>query len=140
MNALSLNVRRLVALDMALHGKRFIVTEFAAGVLLSGALGVLSIVTGLRSRGHGLSWQLLIGIALLWIALNYVPLLIHAVELARQGTARQEAAAELADLRLARSYLWRQLWILVPFAVVVLDLAQRSRSSSGARLGGPPYQ
>ena len=124
---MSLDVPKLVALDMALHGRRFIVSEFAAGVLLCGALGAYSIAAGLGHLAGGPNWQLLMGIALLWIALNYVPLFLHATELAKNGRAREEAAAELADQRKATSYLWRQLWILVPFAIVILDLRQRSR-------------
>lgn len=130
MKWIGLDVRKLVALDMVFHGKRFIVTEFAGGVILCGALGLLSIVAGFRLLSHGLTWQLLLGIVLLWIALNYLPLFVHAVDLARSGTAREEVDAELADLGIARSYAVRQLWILVPFAVVALDLAQRSKRSS----------
>lgn len=129
MDGIGLNVRKLVALDMALHGKRFIVAEFAAGVILCGALGFFSVASGLREHRHGPIWQLLVGIALLWIALNYVPLLIHAIDLAQRGTAREDVAAELADPGQVRSYGLRQLWILVPFAVVVMDLAQRSGRS-----------
>ncbi len=116
LDRISLNVRKLVALDMTFLGTRVIVAEYAAGVLLSWGLGGLSLLKGLA----------LVGIALLWIGLNYVPLFVHAVDLARTGTARQEVAAELADLKQARSYSWRQLWILVPLAVVVFDLGQRS--------------
>lgn len=115
---------------MVFHGKRFIVAEFAGGVILCGALGLLSVAAGLRLLSRGLSWQLLLGIALLWIAVNYLPLFIHAVDLARSGAAREEVAVELADLGIARSYAVRQLWILVPFAIVSLDLVQRSKRSS----------
>lgn len=101
---------------MTFLGTRVVVVEYAAGVLLGSGIGILSLRKGV----------LLIGIALLWIGLNYIPLLIHAVDLARKGSARDEVAPELADLRQARSYSWRQIWILVPLAVVVLDLVQRS--------------
>jgi hypothetical protein len=74
---------------------------------------------------------LLLGIPLLWIGLNYVPLFVHSVDLARKGTARQEVATELADPRAARSYSWRQLWILVPFAVVILAVTQRDGRPPG---------
>jgi len=117
---------------MVFHGRRFIVAEFGAGVLFAGALGVLSMVQGWRLLDRGVTWQLVLGGALLWIALNYVPLFIHALDLARHGTARDEVAAELSDLQVARSYAWRQLWILVPLGVVAQDLMQRS----ARRLGG----
>jgi len=62
---------------------------------------------------------------MLWIALNYVPLLVIAIDLARRGTARQEAADVLADPRQIRQLGIRQLWILVPFAVVLFAFLQR---------------
>lgn len=112
-----LNVRKLVALDVTFLGTRVIVAEYAAGVVLPWVIAVLSLRRGV--------W--LLGIPLLWIGLNYVPLFVHAVDLARLGVARQEVRAELADPKQARSYSWRQLWILVPFGVVVFALLQRRR-------------
>lgn len=130
MTDIGVDVRKLVALDMAFHGKRFIVLEFAAGVVLCAAIGLLSTAAGLRMLNRGVTWQLLLGVALLWIALNYVPLFIHAIRLATLGTAAEEVSRELADARLARSYSWRQLWILVPFAILLQDLRQRSKRSA----------
>ncbi|HEX2645678.1 MAG TPA: hypothetical protein VHO95_00455 [Candidatus Dormibacteraeota bacterium] len=121
---IGLNARKLVALDMVFHGRRFIVGEFGAGVLLCGGLGAFSLTSGMRA----------LGVALLSIALNYVPLLIHALDLARDGSASEEVAAELADTRAVRGYAWRQLWILVPLAVVIQDLAQRSARGVGGGL------
>src|SRR5689334_853980 len=95
LSAIGLNVRKLVALDMAFLGTRVIVAEYAAGVVLPAALAVLSLRKG----------NLLFGLPLLWIALNYVPLFLHSVDLARKGTARQEVGGQLD-----RSYTWRQLW------------------------------
>jgi len=115
---------------MVFHGRQFIVTEFGAGVLLAGALGVLSIIQGLRLAHRGVTWQLVLGAALLWIALNYVPLFIHALDLARHGIVREEVVAKLSDPHAARSYAWRQLWILVPLGVVAQDLAQRLHRSA----------
>ena len=112
---MGLNVRKLVALDMTFLGTRVIVAEYALGVILGLAIGILSVLRGVY----------LLGVPLLWIGLNYVPLFLHSVDLARRGTARQEVAAELDDPRKARSYSYRQVWILVPFAVVLLALAQR---------------
>ncbi|HYM97727.1 MAG TPA: hypothetical protein VET26_10515 [Candidatus Sulfotelmatobacter sp.] len=123
---MGLNVRRLAALDMALHGPRFIVIEFALGVGGCGVIGGLSLSAGIRLLPHGLSWQLILGIWLLCIALNYVPLLLHAIDLARRGKARQEAATELTNPSQVRRYGLLQLWILVPFAIVIFALLQRA--------------
>lgn len=137
MPALGLNVRKLAALDMALHGKRFILIEFGIGVLACAVLGGLSLAQGLRLLRNGLNWQLVLGIVLLWIGLNYVPLFIHAVDLARRGMARVEAGDDLAKQELLRKYSVQQFWLLVPFAVVVLDLTQRL-APNAARSAGPP--
>ncbi len=126
MASIVLDVRKLAALDMALHGRRFIVVEFGAGVVGCGLLGALSIGGWLKAGGHG-GWQLALGVILLWIGLNYVPLLIHAIDLARKGSAREEAKNELDRAALTRRYGLLQLWILVPFAVIVMDLLPRAR-------------
>ena len=68
MESVALDVRKLAALDMAVHGKPFIVVEFGVGVLGCLVLGALSVTAGIRS---GATWELLLGVALLWIALNY---------------------------------------------------------------------
>lgn len=119
LDRIGLNVRKLAALDMTFLGTRIIVAEDAAGVVICGVIGGLSLLKGV----------LWLGIPLLWIGLNYVPLLLHSVDLARRRSAREEVAKELADTRAARSYSWRQLWILVPLVVVVFDLVQRSARS-----------
>lgn len=65
---MELNVRKLAALDMALHSQRFIVIEFAAGVAGCAVIGGFSLAAGTRQLAYGLTWQLLLGFALLWIA------------------------------------------------------------------------
>lgn len=125
MGVIWLDVRKLAALDMALHGPRFIVIEFALGVGGCALLGGLSLMAGIRQLDRGITWQLIVGAGLLWIALNYVPLLLHSIDLARRKTAREEVAAELASHRLMRRYGALQLWILVPFAVVLFAFLQR---------------
>jgi hypothetical protein len=63
-----------------------------------------------------------------FIALNYAPLLVHAVHLAKDGPSRERIASELrARPTLARRYGLLQLWILVPAAVVVMAVAQARR-------------
>ena len=83
---------------------------------------------GLRLLAHGFAWQLVFGAFLVTVGLNYIPLLLHALDLARQGRASEEAAAKLTDGREVRSYTVRQLWwLLVPLVIVVLALVQGGR-------------
>src|SRR5258706_551245 len=87
-----INVRKLVALDIALHGTRFIVGEFAIGIALGAALRVWLAVSGLP-LGHAASaFKLVLGAYFLCLALNYVPMLLYAIVLARSQSARREVA------------------------------------------------
>lgn len=90
-----INIRKLAALDIAFHGPKFILIEFALGVFGCATLGLFSLYFGLS---HGLDHSLfavLMGCFLLWIALNYVPLLIYAMSIAKHNNAHQEVAYEL---------------------------------------------
>ena len=51
--------------------------------------------------------------------------LLHTIDIVRRGSARQEAAYELAHPEIVRRYTVLQLWLLVPFAMVIMALAQR---------------
>ncbi len=115
-----INIRKLAALDMALHGARLILAEFALGIVFPLILALLS----LRSGQARLGWQPALGIWLVGIAVNYIPLFIYAVLIARAGTAREEGQPEIA-------HVWRysvqQLVLLVPFVVAVIALVQEYR-------------
>ena len=67
---------------MALNGTRFIVAEFAVGIVLPLILGLLSIRSGLSAHSSG---ETSLGIWLVSIAANYVPLFIYAHLIARGG-------------------------------------------------------
>jgi hypothetical protein len=114
-----IEIRRLAAVDMAFVGSRFILAEFSIGVFGSLALGVLTLV-----RTHSLGGTVL-GAYLLCIGVNYVPLLAHAIDLARHGTARQEIADELQEKhRMFRKYRRQSLLLLVPLVVPILAIIQ----------------
>jgi len=67
-----INIRKLVAVDMALNGTRFILMEFAVGIILPLLLGLLSMHAGLSAHS---GWETSLGIWLVSIAANYVPFL-----------------------------------------------------------------
>jgi len=111
-----LDVRRLAAVDM--HGmkgsprrRRIIRAEFVVGVIGCTALGVLSLVI---SDG----WARIIGVWLIGVGANYVPLAVAARSLSFPGALESELAGVDIPSE-ARRVGVRQLWILVPFAVVV---------------------
>lgn len=97
---------------------RLILAEFALGAAAGPALGAVVVV-----QGGSPAWQLF-G---LWIAgacLNYVPLVIYAIEL----SDREALASELADADIPselRRYTKAQVWVFVPLALIVFDRRQR---------------
>ncbi len=115
-----INIRKLAALDMVLHGVRLIATEYALGV----AFPLLLAFFTLRSILSGpvrLDWQMVFGVWLVGIAVNYIPLLIYAILIARAGSANAEGRPELAQVR---RYNVQQLMLLIPFLVAVIALVQ----------------
>lgn len=117
-----ISIRKLAALDIAFHGSKPILAEFAIGVLLPLALGLVSLF-----RSHG-RWQAAVGIYLVLLSINYVPLIVYAVMLTRNGTARQEVAGELAQRDLiASKYMRQSLWLLVPLVIPATALSQELR-------------
>jgi len=117
-----LNVRRLAAVDLSGLGPKIVIPEFALGVLGCWALGVLTV---LRSRSLEMT---ALGIALVGVGVNYVPLLIHAIELVRRSAVEAAIADEARDRRaLYAKYRKQSLWLLLPFAVGFAALLQMRR-------------
>jgi hypothetical protein len=109
-----IQIRKLVAVDTAWLGARFIVAEYALGIVLPLALGSLSL------RGP-FGWPTLMGVWLVGIAANYIPMLLYAVSLARAGTAKAEAQPEMANVK---RYSLQQAMLLVPLLVCIVALVQ----------------
>ena len=121
-----MNVGRLVELDMAFLGPRVIIAEFAAGVAGGLALGVFSLAYAARAHAGTASWSVVVGLELVAIGINYVPLLAEAVRRRKDAVGRSVTKMAIRnDPAEARSYGLRQAWILVPGAVVVFALAGR---------------
>lgn len=115
------NVRRLAAADMwgttgSLRRRRLVRIEFVVGAVGCGVLGMLSLVSGS-------GWVDVLGVWLLGVGVNYVPLAVQAQSLSHPGAL--EAELRGLDLRheLRRAGV-RQIWIAVPLAVAVSALSQ----------------
>lgn len=124
-------MRRLVAVDMALHGRQFILAEFAFGVLLGLGLGLFLLRTFLAwisLSSPPLIWQILVALLGIWalgMAANYTPLFLYAVSIAKSGRVHAEGEPELPD---KRRYNVQQFVIFIPFFVAIVAIAQeRSR-------------
>jgi hypothetical protein len=120
-----IHVRKLVAIELASLGPKFILAEYAIAVVGGVFLGVLSLRAGLWTT-HA-TWQVLLGIYLLFLALSYAVLLGYAIAMTRRGDARDEIADELDDKTAAfRKYRRQSLWLLVPLAVPIAAIMQSS--------------
>ena len=111
-----INIRRLVAWDITLHGARFILVEFGLGTAALIVFGywLMSTIT-----------NLFLGLYIFLVGINYLVLLVYAAIISSLGSARGEVDPELAhDKRFVRKYGSQQLLILIPFAVLVVTLIQ----------------
>ncbi len=126
-----INVRKLAALDIVFHGPRLILAEFAFGVVLCATLGLWSFHSPIHSP-----FMIIIGCFFLWVALNYVPLLLYTISLVRRKSAHQEVAFELAHKdAYARKYtLQTTMLLLVPLVMPVLAVYQEVRHRSRQEL------
>jgi hypothetical protein len=53
------------------------------------------------------------------LGINYLPMLLHAIDLVRKGSAQLEIADEAGDRqRLFRKYRAQSLWLLVPLVAL----------------------
>jgi hypothetical protein len=110
-----INFRKLGALDLTLHGPRFIKIEFGVGTPAILAFGLFVALTG----------QQLIGAYLLLAGIKYIPLLIYAIVIVRAGTAESEIAEGMSqDRHYVRKYSTQQFLLFVPFAVLLLVVKQ----------------
>jgi hypothetical protein len=118
-----INIRKLAALDLAFLGTKFIIAEFALGVLGPATLGLFTL---LRSHSAG---GTLFGLYLVSLGVNYVPLLLHAISIVRDGTAQAEIADDIDDRKqLFAKYRRGSLLLLLPLAVPIVAFAQWHRS------------
>ena len=132
-NPCVLNARKLAAIDLVFLGPKLIITEFLAGVFLSAALGVFILV-----RSHGSPAQIALGLYLILLGLNYVPMLIYAIVITRGKSARAELGSEIENKRVAMANYRRQsLWLLVPLVVPLVTLTQ-DRAAVERRSAIPP--
>src|SRR5271169_5200218 len=98
---------------MSLHGPRFILLEFGIGTPALAAFGLLMILRG----------SLPLGAYFLSLGANYVPLLLHAIA-ARQRFAHRVELDRDEKKRYVRRYGLQQWFIVVPFGIAIIALAQ----------------
>jgi hypothetical protein len=110
-----INVRKLIALDISLHGPRFIMLEMGVGTPAIIAFGFFLAYTG----------QLALGVYFVLSGTNYIPLLAYAILIVRAGTAAEEIKEGMAaDKHYVRKYSTQQLMVFVPLAILLLAIKQ----------------
>ena len=112
-----INFRKLVALDILLHGRLFIVVEFGLGTAFLFVLGFQQVVVGLG----GLYLSLAVGLYLVFTGVNYVPLLAYAIVISKNNSAEEEAESEVQN---KSEYNRQQFLVFVPVLVSLLAVKQ----------------
>lgn len=115
-----IDLRKLAVVDLTLPGPRFILAEFAVGVL--GALIFAYFV--LRNPlilPIAWTWNVAIGLWLVGIAIHYVPLFLYALDFVRADRIDKEGTPELA--RVGR-YTVQQTLVSIPFLFPFITLFQ----------------
>lgn len=127
---MSVNFRKLAAIDVAFLGPNLIATEFAFGLLLSVALGVFAL---LRARSL---WGTAVGTYLVCLGINYGPMLAYALAIGNRENAQLELGDELKEKRAAMSKYRRQsLLLLVPLVVPIFAIFRRAPRANTAHAG-----
>lgn len=126
-----LNVRKLAAVDLHFLGPKIILAEFGLGVAGLAVVGWFTLHAGMH-REHG-AWLIAWGLYMLGLGINYVPLLLYAIGIARRGIAQEGIADELGNRRAAACKYRRQsLFILIPLVVLVCAIMQELQRRRGA--------
>ena len=127
-----LNVRRLAAVDMygssGAAWRRWV-------ILLEFVIGTAGIATlGIRVLNAGDIGTVVLGLYLLGVALNYLPLAAYALMFLRPATLRSELAGVDLGGELRR-YTNAQFWVFVPLVLLGLDVSQRARRQGESATG-----
>jgi hypothetical protein len=111
------NLRKLAAIDIVFLGYKFVIAEYAVGVFFSVALGVFVLY-----RGHSF-WQIVLGIYLISLGINYIPMLAYTLSIANKEATQAELGSELSDKAAAMSKYRRQsLLLFIPLAAPILAI------------------
>lgn len=115
-----INLRNLAAIDIVFLGYKFVLAECAIGVFFSAALGLFVLF-----RSHSF-WQVVLGVYLICLGINYLPMLAYTLSIANKQSAQAELGAELSDKPAAMSKYRRQsLLLLVPLFLPLQELIRR---------------
>jgi len=124
-----IQVRKLVAVELTYLGPKIIIAEYAIAVVVGLLVATLSLRAGLFMT-HA-TWQTILGLYLLFVALTYAVLLGYALSMTRRGNSQAEIAHEVESngtRATFRKYRRQSIWLLVPLAVPFVALKERRSS------------
>jgi len=119
-----ISVCKLAALDIVFHGPKLVLVEFTLSLGITAFLGLWILYQAVVSVTS--FSNIILGLAFLGIGSNYLPLLLHAIRMARQGTAKAEVTFELDNPESSQRMYGIQstIFILIPFALFILAIIQ----------------
>ena len=118
------DVKKLAAFNIVFRGRPRVLAEFGLGALLFAGVGV-----GFLVLAHNPTMgTTALGVYLVFLGLNYAPLLAFALSIKTESAARELLSVELAqqDVYWPR-YGAQQVLVLVPLAVTLLAVFQTAR-------------
>ncbi len=122
-----INVRKVITLDIALHGTKFILAEFAFGAFILGPIAIVELFFGVTAPKHPL-FLLIMGGILLGIALNSLTLLLVALDV----TSRKRATkTRIEREHIGKTTLIFSLLILLPLILPIITVYQVLRGRDG---------
>lgn len=110
-----ISIRNLAIIDMALHGRRFILIEFLGAVIIAFTIGGYILLNAL-TKGHGI-W---IAVTICGIGFNYLPLAIYALRF-KTG---QHIDEKLLSGQSKKKYTIQSLLLLIPFLIMGIAVFQ----------------
>jgi hypothetical protein len=111
--------RRLAAIDILFLGYVFVLAEYALGSFGLLSMGLFVLIPG---HSHG---QVALGMYLICLGINYIPMLSYAVAIGNKQNAQNELRDELEDQKTAMTkYRRLSLLLLVPLLVPIPALSQ----------------
>jgi len=116
-----INIRKLVAWDITLHGPRFILVEFGIGTPAMILFGLWLMIADLAFA---------LGLYVFLVGVNYAPLLLYAIVIVKRGSAESEISHDLArSKQYIRKYGSQQILILLPPAIILVALVQEMKKN-----------
>lgn len=116
-----INIRKLAAFDLHFRNPRTVLFEFGFVVFGIGGLGVAALALGLAKSFFATA----IGVYLVFLAVDYLPLLVYGAAIMKRHSAKLEIQEELRNEQyFRRKYGVQQSLLMVPLVVPVLAASQ----------------